>query len=512
MQINLHNIMTKKAKFALLGGSLGLALVYDLLFTEAGLGVNFLLFTAIFIGLVVLYHLLFSKEKANYWAFLFLIPGLWYAASVAVYENPFVEAVAPLATILMLVLFLFWFGVIEIPLHKVKKLFPVAMIDFVWGWITHMGYPFKRLFSKKEADSAKTGRIVLAIFITIPLLMIFGALFMSADLLFREWVTNAFDFDMDELTVWRVIRTFALFFFFSGSLYVYTFKKRLKKPEVVTEADHLGAVDKNHGTISTIVLSMLNALFLIFIAAQMMFLFGGHDIIQKYDITYADYVHEGFFQMMWVAGLVLVISYIVHRFNKAKALTASKILNAVFIGQTLIIVVSALKRLFLYQEAYGLTQMRFLVWHFIIYTGIVLAVLAVVILMKKHYRLFIKIGFVVSVVYLMYMTGINMQAKIAQVNVDRFVSGQDEQLDYRYLHDFTVDVGTRFDHIPENESYTLFIPQKVARSSSGEWVQQVKDEMTLREWKAYWQAVEETQIRNKSWQEMSIAEWKFLAR
>lgn len=504
---------TQKAKIALLAGSLGLAVVYDYLFSEVGLGINFFLFTVIFIGVTLLYHLLFTKEKGNYWALLFMVPGFWYAASVAVYQNQFVGVVAPLATKVMVVLFLFWFGVIEIPLHKVRNIFPRSLLLFIGRWISHMGYPFKWLFRKGKTQEDRSNHLVVALIIVIPLLFLFGALFMSADLMFREWIINAFNFDVDEMTVWRVVRTVALFFFFSGVLYVYTFKKRLKYLEEVTESDQLGAVNKDHGIIESIILGLLNGLFFIFIVAQVIFLFGGHEIIKKYNISYADYVHQGFYQMMVIAGLVLLISYVMHRMNRAKSLTTAKILNVIFIGQTLIIVVSALKRLFLYQQAYGLTQLRFLVWHFIIYTGLVLAILAIVILTKKHYSVFVKVGFIVSVVYLMYLTGINMQAKIARVNVERFIAGQDEGVDFGYLDKMTVDIDEEIVPLRGasiDKTYSVRVGEVFDPIGEFSNTTQRYDYQTLGSWLKSWQEIHEKTIREKSWKEMSIMEWQFL--
>ena len=115
------------------------------------------------------------------------------------------------------------------------------------------------------------------------------------------------------------------------------------------------------------------------------------------------------------------------------------IFNLFFVAQTMIIAASALKRMYLYQQAYGLTEMRFLVWHFIVFMGLILLSLFVMIIIRKNYQWFMKAGFVIGVVYLMFLTSVNIHAKIAKVNIERFESGHPVEIDIKYLTDLSVD-------------------------------------------------------------------------
>jgi hypothetical protein len=215
-------------------------------------------------------------------------------------------------------------------------------------------------------------------------------------------------------------------------------------------------IDPHQVVISSVVLGVLNFVFISFIAIQLMFLFGGHDIIKRYDITYADYVHQGFGQMAFIAALVMGIGYVIFRLNKASKLNAPKVLTVLLVAQTMIIAASALKRLFLYQDAYGLTQLRFLVWHFVVYVGLLLLTLAVVILVRSHYRNFVKIGFGISVLYLMFMTGVNMDAHIAKVNIDRYVKAATSgKIDTGYFMALSVDAYTQMLRLKNSTDPTL---------------------------------------------------------
>ncbi|MFH1536690.1 MAG: DUF4173 domain-containing protein [Patescibacteria group bacterium] len=445
--------MSKNYKLLIIFVALFFALVHDWLFNGFGLGPNFIIYISGLLCIAIIIKLILTKKIVSAWSFLFCIPIIWYAATVAIYENQFVHIVAPLASIFLLILFAFWFGAENKPLKKVERILPLSLLTFIGTFFIKITATFKGF---RNVNMKKTNKIILAIVIVLPLLLIFGALFASADLIFRKILLDAFNFEIDPDLAIRTLKILFLFLFFNGAFFTFLFKKRFtdKEPESTptkleerSRADEdnkekLNNIDKkSKGTlIPNIILGTLNIFFLAFIAIQIMFLFGGHEVITQYNISYAQYVHQGFYQMTFISILVLIISYILYRVHKSKKLDSVKILTAVFIGQTLIIVASALKRMFLYQEAYGLTQLRFLVWHFIIYMGLILLTLLIVVLLKKHYALFIKFGLAISIIYLMFMTGINMEAKIARVNIDRYISGQDDELDIQYLNKLSTDI------------------------------------------------------------------------
>ncbi|MFZ5365464.1 MAG: DUF4153 domain-containing protein [Patescibacteria group bacterium] len=445
--------MSRKIKIGVIILSLLFALGYDLLFPSPDLGINFGVFILAFLVAAILLKFSIDKKTSNLWSLFFCVPILWYAGCVAVYQSLFVHVVAPLASIFLLILFLFWFGVEDLPMKKVKRILPLSLILFVGRFFSKISAPFSGIF---KLDAKKSGKVIVALIILVPLLFIFGALFISADLIFREWIKQLFDASIDVHNTWRVVRTIGLFLFFGGLMFAFIMKKRFpQKIESEAATNKEPEQIKRDSIIANIILGVLNLFFLLFIVIQVMFLFGGHDIIKKYDITYADYVHQGFYQMCAIAVLVLIISYIMFRMNRSEKFDTVKLLNSVFIIQSLIIVSSALKRLFLYQEAYGLTQLRFLVWHFTLYIGLILLSLALIIVFKKHYRLFVKVGLVISTIYLMFMTGINMQARIAKVNIDRYLSGQDKEIDMSYLLNLSVDISEQMKRLKNDQSESV---------------------------------------------------------
>ena len=55
-------------------------------------------------------------------------------------------------------------------------------------------------------------------------------------------------------------------------------------------------------------LGVLDALFIAFVAVQATVLFGGHaHVLETEGLTYAEYARQGFWQLLWVSALTLLV-------------------------------------------------------------------------------------------------------------------------------------------------------------------------------------------------------------
>ena len=112
-------------------------------------------------------------------------------------------------------------------------------------------------------------------------------------------------------------------------------------------------------------IALLNVVFAAFVAVQVTVLFGGRQhVLDTAGLTYAEYARSGFFQLVVIAGLVLGVIALTVRFGDGRAerdRTWMRWLLGVLCALTLVVLVSALRRLGLYEEAYGFTSLRFFV-------------------------------------------------------------------------------------------------------------------------------------------------------
>jgi hypothetical protein len=121
-------------------------------------------------------------------------------------------------------------------------------------------------------------------------------------------------------------------------------------------------------------LGALNALLAAFLAVQATVLFGGDEhVLRAAGVTYASYAREGFGQLVAVTALVLAVVAAAVRWAPRAARPALALLCAL----ALVVDASALWRLHLYVDAYGLSRLRLTSTAFSCWLGVVLVVVLV---------------------------------------------------------------------------------------------------------------------------------------
>ena len=138
------------------------------------------------------------------------------------------------------------------------------------------------------------------------------------------------------------------------------------------------------------VLGSVNVLFATFVAVQLRYLFGGASLIEiTPGLSYAEYVHKGFFELNTVVALVLPLLLMADSMliRKSKmGLYAFRVLAGTQIALVLVILGSALMRMGLYQTEFGQSELRLYVTVFMGWLGTVCAIFAATVLSGKRQR------------------------------------------------------------------------------------------------------------------------------
>ncbi|KAA8889647.1 DUF4173 domain-containing protein [Nocardia colli] len=194
----------------------------------------------------------------------------------------------------------------------------------------------------------------------------------------------------------------------------------------------------------------LTILFTVFVGAQFMALFGGDDYVQRTaGLTYAEYARSGFWQLAVVTILTLAVILVVLRWA-AKDTVADRLWLRVLLcavsGLSLIIVASALGRMWTYQQAYGFTLLRLLVevcelWFGLVYLLVVAAVLS----LRRMWLPRAMIG--TAMATLLALAVLNPERLIADQNINRWQDGK--SIDTGYLAELSADVLPATDRLPE---------------------------------------------------------------
>jgi hypothetical protein len=264
--------------------------------------------------------------------------------------------------------------------------------------------------------------------IATPLVVVFGALFMSADAVFADLVLNFVRIDVEVIASHLAL--------FSGCAWLGTgylrgyvtgtelpsfhdFWRAGAAPGQVSRGPTLGITE-----VAT-TLASLDLLFLLFVSIQFRYLFGGDALVQVTpDLTYAEYARRGFFELVVAAALVvpllLAADWLLER-RRQRDEVVFRTLSGVQIGLVLAITASALHRLRLYHASYGLTDSRFYAMVLLIWIGAILLWLAATVLRgRRDTFAFGALAAGLSTIALLFV--LNPDAIVARTNVARMAS------------------------------------------------------------------------------------------
>jgi hypothetical protein len=270
--------------------------------------------------------------------------------------------------------------------------------------------------------------------LSLLLVLVFGALFASADALFARWVGAL----VPDLTFGTLLVRGFVFVFFAGltlaGVYV-----ALCPPEVERLA--LPAGRPVSRTFEWLVpVGVVVAVFAVFVAAQLAAMFGGHAYLRRTTgLTYADYVHQGFGQL--TVATLLTLGVVATAVRKAPRATGrDRALLRGLLGAlcvlTLVVVASALYRMHVYEQAYGFTRLRLLVSVFEAWLGAVV-VLVMLAGLTRRGPWVPWAALVAGAVMLLGLAAVNPDAYIAERNIERFE--QTGRIDWSYLGSLSAD-------------------------------------------------------------------------
>lgn len=295
--------------------------------------------------------------------------------------------------------------------------------------------------------------VLRTVALSLAALVVFGALFASADALFAQWV----DAVVPDLTVDTLVaRAFVLVVF--GGITLAAAYVAINPPRV--ERLHPGEASPVARTWEWLVpVGLVVALYAAFVTAQATVMFGGHDYLQRTTgLSYAEYVHQGFGQLTLATLLTLAVVGITAR--KAPRGTArDALLLRVALGLlcllTLVVVASALYRMHIYEEAYGFTQLRLLVSVFEGWLGL-LVLLVLVAGVRLRGRWLPRAAVLTGAAALLGLALLNPDGYVAQRNVERYL--ETGRIDWAYLSTLSADAVPALEQLPADVRHCVLGP------------------------------------------------------
>jgi hypothetical protein len=217
--------------------------------------------------------------------------------------------------------------------------------------------------AREGAVRKRAAAVSRTVAIAVPIIAVLGALLASADPVFGSW------FDLS----WVVEHLWLILIGALGLLGLIRAASATRPAPELPSAPRLGTVEVVG------VLGALCVLYAAFVAAQLVALTGGADhVLETSGLTYAEYARSGFFQLLAAASITVVVLLSLRACADRGRLSVLVVSEAT-VALTLAIVVVAVRRLALYESAYGLTMLRLASTVTAVWIGLVFVLIAVVV-------------------------------------------------------------------------------------------------------------------------------------
>jgi hypothetical protein len=295
-----------------------------------------------------------------------------------------------------------------------------------------------------EGRSNRTLAVGRGVAIGLPLMLLFGGLFVAADSVFKQVLVGAIPGFQQPAVQLLLI---ALFGWASGGLLRDLVAAREDKRQLSPLKVSRARLSFRLSPLELAVpLAALNALFLAFVLVQIRYLFGGRAIVEaRAHLTYAEYARHGFFELVVVALLVLPLLLLADwscRDGRGRGRVAVRALSLGLIALVLVVMASALQRMHLYEQTYGLTELRLYATGIIIWLAAVFVWFAFTVLRSRR-QMFAIGALITGLAASLVLNAFNPDALIARTNLGR------QNVDVGYLSGLSDDaIPTLIERLP----------------------------------------------------------------
>ncbi len=315
----------------------------------------------------------------------------------------------------------------------IKTFFWWIMWIGIWIWsILKIGFNFPNFEKKKH--------ILKGIFMSIPLIFIFSVLFSSADLVFQKFLNSFLNFDfLNFINVTDRLINISLLSLIIIWFLTYIFFQINWSLEINNQKK-FQFDEKKHIEIS-IVLTIISILFFIFVILQIWYLFSWENYIISQWYTYSEYAKKWFVELAFCVFIVFILLWKIDEYlywHQKVTSNLYKTLATILISLTILILFSALYRLWLYENAYWFTEIRFYGYLFIIILFCSLSITLFKILFFVKEWIFISINLYFYFLWLIFANIFNPEAFITQYNTNKIYSSS-LRTDFFYIWERSFD-------------------------------------------------------------------------
>ena len=380
-------------------------------------GLTFPLFVMGTIGFFIYYMRIMGKEIKKF--SVFYITSICLLGIDVCVSASYVLAAFNYVFIFVLFFMLFLYNIYDDRTWDAGRYF-TAIMEFIFTAIGFVFRPFKDFSAacKKEGtqgsdDSGNTNAeqkkniwyVLTGLAISVPLVCVILPLLISSDIIFSNKIDDLFSFAWD-VEIADLIFMFVAGFFMAYAM-VYRFTERLPR------LDEPVADKRNHSPLIAITVNIvLLLIYMMYSGIQIVYLFMRQGELPD-GYTYAEYSHEGFFQLVFVCLINIILVLICRKYSKDSL--ALKIILCLISACTYIMMSSSAYRMYLYISVYCLTFLRIYVLWALLVMAVVMA--GIIVYLFKADMPFVKFVLVSFISLWILFVAIDPDYQIARYNL-----------------------------------------------------------------------------------------------
>ncbi len=292
--------------------------------------------------------------------------------------------------------------------------------------IGNIALSIKPLLAGRKDDKKLIGKVLIGLLCAVPVLIVVVPLLISSDAAFKGMITNIFSN--------------------TSSFFLKTIFGVLLCPFVISygfslKSGRVAKIKKGKfsGIENTYLISFLSAIsvcYLLYLFSQLAYFFSAFKgFLPNGEITYAQYARKGFFEMCIIAVINLVIVFfalLLAKKKKGKVCHSIKAIATFISLFTMIIIATAISKMVLYINAYGMTILRITTSAFMLFLSVVFISVILRIYIKKIN--IIKTALIAAGCIILILGTVNVNSVCARYNYESYKSGRLNSIDTQELY------------------------------------------------------------------------------
>ncbi len=386
--------------------------------------------TGFFISLwsitAITYLYIRRKQHINLYAILCLLGALSTSVCFITTSNISVRFFAFCATVLAI--FVFLYSVTQ----KIKSIGDIAFFGNILyttcSTLSNIGVSIKSITNALDNKKRSFTKAFTGIACAVPLLIIIIPLLISSDVAFQGLIESIFSNTIQ--SIMKIILGLVLSLLIIA--YGFSFKKDRTKKLYAREYT---------GIDNTYIISFLSVItlcYILYIFSQFAYFFSAMSGIlpDGYVFTVAQYARRGFFEMATVAAINMIIvfaSITISKKQEGKVNVFVKILCTFIILFTLLIIATAISKMVLYIDQFGMTVLRITTSSFMVFLSVVF--ISLLLRVYKASIKVLKVSLIAACCVLTVLGVANVNRVAAGYNYQRYIDKTLPDIDINAIYE-----------------------------------------------------------------------------